>query len=64
MTEEHDKKPEGEQNQNDDLNAMEYEFDEEAEQLQGKLAADNVEDKVQDKEQVENPEDKTGLNED
>jgi hypothetical protein len=29
---------------------MEYEFDEEAEQLQGKLAADNVEDKVQDKE--------------
>jgi hypothetical protein len=31
MTEEHDKKPEAEQNQNDDQNAMEYEFDEEAE---------------------------------
>jgi len=40
---------------------MEYEFDEEAEQMQGKLATDNVEEKCQDKEQMENQEDKTGL---
>lgn len=40
---------------------MEYEFDEEAEQMQGKLATDNVEEKCQDKDQIENQEDKTGL---
>ena len=43
---------------------MEYEFDEEAEQIQGRLAADNVEEKCQDKEQAEEQEDKTGLDQD
>lgn len=43
---------------------MEYEFDEEAEQMQGKLAADNLEEKCQDKDQVENQDDKTGLDND